>query len=443
MNLKRYRVTNIQEALQLIKRDLGPEAIIVSTRQVKEGKGTFGLFGKTVLEVTAARDDKPKATLSSALGRNLNGQLALEAEEVVPPAEVEEPPLRPPLSTPPPAPAPPPQAVEPPPDIDSGALQPIRQELQGLREVVEELSSRTSAFEEFSNNQLRHELGEMRHMLHLMASRSSLPDDLDLQENLMMLYQQLKFGGLEDKFSRRLVLEAQKNISEEDLQNFSYVKIFLARMLMKIIRTTEGIEYINSTQKVVALIGPTGVGKTTTAAKIASDQMLNRKRRVGLITVDTFRIAAVEQLRTYAKIINVPLRIVSDRQEMDKAVESFSDCDVVVIDTGGCSQRDEGQMFELREIFDERGRIHNLLVLSSTTKDNDLNEITRKFGVMPIDGVIFTKLDESASYGTIFNHAIRFKKPISFLSTGQKVPEDIEMATKERMVDLLLNISGS
>ena len=431
MNLKRYRVTNIQEALQLIKRDLGPEAIIVSTRQVKEGRGTFGLFGKTVLEVTAARDDRPKATLSTALGRNLNGQPSLSAEELTPSAEVQNPPLRhpsPPLSSPPP--------------FDPGHLQPIRQELQGLREMVEELGNRTSAFEEFSNNQLRHELGEMRHMLHLMASRSSLPDDLDLPENLMMLYQQLKFGGLEDKFSRRLVLEAQKNISDEDLQNFSYVKIFLARMLMKIIRTTEGIEYITSSQKVVALIGPTGVGKTTTAAKIASEQMLKRKRRVGLITVDTFRIAAVEQLRTYAKIINVPLRIVSDRQEMDKAVESFSDCDVVVIDTGGCSQRDEGQMFELREIFDERGRIHNLLVLSSTTKDNDLNEITRKFGVMPIDGVIFTKLDESASYGTIFNHAIRFKQPISFLSTGQKVPDDIEMATKERMVDLLLNISG-
>ena len=436
MNLKRYRVTNIQEALQLIKRDLGPEAIIVSTRQVKEGRGTFGLFGKTVLEVTAARDDKPKATLSSTLGRNLNGQPSLGVEEIVPSAEVQEPSLRGP------SPLPPSPAVAPSPSLDAKTLQPIRQELQGLREVVEELSNRTSAFEEFSNNQLRHELGEMRHMLHLMASRSSLPDDLELPENLMMLYQQLKFGGLEDKFSRRLVLEAQKNISDEDLQNFSYVKIFIARMLMKILRTTEGIEYITAPQKVIALIGPTGVGKTTTAAKIASDQMLKRKRRVGLITVDTFRIAAVEQLRTYAKIINVPLRIVSDRQEMDKAVERFSDCDVVVIDTGGCSQRDEGQMFELREIFDERGRIHNLLVLSSTTKDNDLNEITRKFGVMPIDGVIFTKLDESASYGTIFNHAIRFKKPVSFLSIGQKVPEDIEVATKERMVDLLLNISG-
>ena len=112
MNLKRYRVTNIQEALQLIKRDLGPEAIIVSTRQVKEGRGTFGLFGKTVLEVTAARDDKPKATLSSTLGRNLNGQPSLGAEEIVPSAEVQEPSLRGPSPLPPsPAVAPSPSSV--------------------------------------------------------------------------------------------------------------------------------------------------------------------------------------------------------------------------------------------------------------------------------------------------------------------------------------------
>jgi len=162
-----------------------------------------------------------------------------------------------------------------------------------------------------------------------------------------------------------------------------------------------------------------------------------------MITIDTFRIAAVEQLRTYAKIINVPLSIVSDKADLDRAIASYSDYDVIIIDTGGCSQRDESQMFELRELFDERGRLHNVLVLSSTTKDSDLNEITRRFGVIPIDSVIFTKLDESSSYGSMFNHSIRFKKPISFLTTGQKVPEDIEVATKERLVDLMLNISGN
>ena len=101
------------------------------------------------------------------------------------------------------------------------------------------------------------------------------------------------------------------------------------------------------------------------------------------------------------------------------------------------------QLFDMREIFDERGRIHNTLVLSATSKDIDIYEVTRKFGSMPIDSVIFTKLDESATYGSLFNHAIRFKKPLSYLSIGQKIPEDIEVASKERLVDLLLNISGT
>ena len=427
MDLKRYRVNNIQEALQLIKKDLGPEAVIVSTRQVKEGKGTFGLFGKTVLEVTAALDQEQKSApaktppptqAAAAVAYGIKDQETQPSSNVVP--------FRP-TST-----------------KDSQSLiLPIQKDVQELKESIDEIKIKTATYGDHVINQLKHELGEMRHMLHMIVSQSVHHDDLHLPENLMILFQQMKFGGLEEKFARRVVLEAQKNISEEDLQNFSYVKIFLARMLMKIIKTTNGIENIEQSQKIVSLIGPTGVGKTTTAAKICSEQILQYKRKVALITVDTMRIAAVEQLRAYAKVINVPLRIVSDKVELDRAISSYADYDVIVIDTGGCSQRDETQMFELRDIFDERGRLHNILVLSATTKDSDTNEITRKFGSMPLDSIVFTKLDESSSYGSIFNHAIRFKKPVSYLTTGQNVPEDIELATKERLVDLLLHISGS
>ena len=427
MDLKRYRVNNIQEALQLIKKDLGPEAVIVSTRQVKEGKGTFGLFGKTVLEVTAALDQEqksapaktpPPAQAAAAVAYGIKDQETQSSSNVVPFRST---------ST-----------------KDSQSLiLPIQKDVQELKESIDEIKIKTATYGDHVINQLKHELGEMRHMLHMIVSQSVHHDDLHLPENLMILFQQMKFGGLEEKFARRVVLEAQKNISEEDLQNFSYVKIFLARMLMKIIKTTNGIENIEQSQKIVSLIGPTGVGKTTTAAKICSEQILQYKRKVALITVDTMRIAAVEQLRAYAKVINVPLSIVSDKVELDRAISSYADYDVIVIDTGGCSQRDETQMFELRDIFDERGRLHNILVLSATTKDSDTNEITRKFGSMPLDSIVFTKLDESLSYGSIFNHAIRFKKPVSYLTTGQNVPEDIELATKERLVDLLLHISGS
>ena len=427
MDLKRYRVNNIQEALQLIKKDLGPEAVIVSTRQVKEGKGTFGLFGKTVLEVTAALDQEQKSApaktppptqAAAAVAYGIKDQETQPSSNVVPYRSTS--------------------------NKDSHSLiLPIQKDVQELKESIDEIKIKTATYGDHVINQLKHELGEMRHMLHMIVSQSVHHDDLHLSENLRILFQQMKFGGLEEKFARRVVLEAQKNISEEDLQNFSYVKIFLARMLMKIIKTTNGIENIEQSQKIVSLIGPTGVGKTTTAAKICSEQILQYKRKVALITVDTMRIAAVEQLRAYAKVINVPLSIVSDKVELDLAISSYADYDVIVIDTGGCSQRDETQMFELRDIFDERGRLHNILVLSATTKDSDTNEITRKFGSMPLDSIVFTKLDESSSYGSIFNHAIRFKKPVSYLTTGQNVPEDIELATKERLVDLLLHISGS
>lgn len=440
MNLKRYRVHNIQEALQLIKKDLGPEAVIVSTRQVKDGNKAFGLFAKTMLEVTAAKDDKSQAKPAPATASNLAGGYratvngsprASEGGTTVAPPEAS-----PPVSR---AASSPSSSISDPYKV----LQPLRQEIQDLREMIQTLGDRTASYEGQTVAQLKQELGEMRYMLHSLASKSGQSEDLNLPENLMVLYQQLRFSGMEEKFARRLMLEAQKNIAEEDLQNFSYVKIFIARMLMKIVKTTRGVENITAPQKIFSLIGPTGVGKTTTAAKIASEQLLRYKRRVALITIDTYRIAAVEQLRTYAKIINVPLSIVADKSDLDRAIASYSDYDVIIIDTGGCSQRDESQMFELREMFDERGRLHNVLVLSTTTKDSDLNEITRRFGVVPIDSVIFTKLDESSSYGSIFNHSIRFKKPISFLTTGQKVPEDIEVATKERLVDLMLNISGS
>ena len=390
MDLKRYRVNNIQEALQLIKKDLGPEAVIVSTRQVKEGKGTFGLFGKTILEVTAALDQEKKNTTTKTNPNQSAATLAYGKKKKAELTAI-------PFTT---------QAES---KENHSLILPLQKDVQELKESIDEIKVRTATYGDHVINQLKHELGEMRHMLHMIVSQSAYHDDLHLPENLMILFQQMKFGGLEEKFARRVVLEAQKNITEEDLQNFSYVKIFLARMLMKIIKTTNGIENIEPSQKIVSLIGPTGVGKTTTAAKICSEQILQYKRKVALITVDTMRIAAVEQLRAYAKVINVPLSIVSDKVELDRAISSYADYDVIVIDTGGCSQRDETQMFELRDIFDERGRLHNVLVLSATTKDSDTNEITRKFGSMPLDSIIFTKLDESSSYGSIFNHAIRYK----------------------------------
>ncbi|RTZ90005.1 MAG: flagellar biosynthesis protein FlhF [SAR324 cluster bacterium] len=430
MNLKRYRVNNIKEALKFIKRDLGSDAMIVSTRQVKENTGAFGLFGKTMLEVTASASEKKKDNRSSVpatkaletYGGSSETSETVLADTFLTPRNKSVLSVR---------------------DETRKMMLPIQKELQGIRITLGDLSSQSDGLDKHLMGELKHELGEMRHMMHILATHTGSIAEPDLPENLLLLYQQMKFSGMEERFSRRLVMEAQLNMTTEDIENFAYVKIFIARMLMKIIKITRGMEGLKSPQKIVALLGPTGVGKTTTLAKIASEQMLKYKRKVALISVDTNHSSAAEQIRSFAKKIKAPFNVVKYKAEMNRIIDSYESYDSIIIDTDGCSQRNEKQLYEMREIFDERGRIHNALVLSATSKDSDMSEVTRKFGCMPIDSIIFTKLDESASYGSLFNHAIRFKKPLSYLTIGQKVPEDIEVASRERLVDLLLNISGT
>ncbi len=429
MNLKRYRVNNIQEALQQIKKDLGPDAIIVSTRQVKESSGKFGLFGKTMLEVTAAKDKKSSQPASKKPAAKASPAPAAN------PYGIPTPPEKPKAAAPLVAPQTASSSEE-----TRRMLLPLQEEIQELKDMIKSMERPPT--ENRAVVQLQQEVSEVRSMVQTLAAQTSQLRNEDFPENLVVLFQQMVFAGLEEKFAKRLIQEAQKSIPAEELNNFPYVKIFIARMMMKIVKTTKGIEKNGRKQRIVALIGPTGVGKTTTSAKIASEQVLKYKRKVALLTIDTFRIGAVEQLRAYAKIMNIPFEVVANKAELNRIAAKYSDFDVILIDTGGRSQRDEAQMYELREMLDDPGRIDNYLVLSATTKDNEISEITRKFGELPLDGVIFTKLDESTTYGCIFNHAIRFKKPVAFLTTGQKVPEDIEVASKERLVDLLLNISG-
>ena len=426
MDLKRYRVKNIKEALAFIKRDLGPDALIVSTRQVKDGKGAFGMFGKTMLEVTAAASETKKSTAQAKTFEKFRHDSEISEASVA--NTFLTPKNKTALSIP---------------DETRKLMLPIQEELQGIRLSLGDLSNQSDSFNNHMIGQLKNEIGEMRHMLNLIASRSNNLSEPDLPENLLLLYQQMKFSGLEEKFAQRIVLEAHRNMTEDDTGNYAYVKIFIARMLMKIIRTTKGLEGLKPKQKIVALLGPTGVGKTTTVAKIASEQMTKYKRKVALISVETNHSHTATQIRSFAKIIKAPISVVTNKSEMNKAISGYKEYESILIDTDGCSQRNEKQLMGMREFFDERGRIHNYLVLSATSKDSDINEVTRKFGSMPIDSIIFTKLDESATYGSLFNHAIRFKKPFSYLSVGQKIPEDIEVASKERLVDLLLNISGT
>jgi flagellar biosynthesis protein FlhF len=434
MQIKRYRGADMQEALQKVKQDLGTDAIILSTRQVRGGKGTFGLFGRPLLEVTAARDADLSPEDAGSLSGSGAGLLAKFTKGRKPGAGAgagDDQAVRQFMAR---------HRVE-----TQGLLAPLQDDIHDLKEILRTVTERgrDQARDEASMGQIRAEMADMRQMLHMLSAQSAGLRDANFPENLVVLYQQLLFNGMEDKFARRLIEECARTIPPKDLEDFAYVKIFLARMLMKIVRVTGGIQTDPGRQKIVALVGPTGVGKTTTVAKLASEQLLKHHRQVALVTVDTFRIAAVEQLKVYAKIMGVPIAVVSDKTELQHALQSFSGKDIVFVDTGGRSQRDELQMSELYSLFGNgsESSIDVCLTLGATTKDADLTEITRRFGEIPLKSVIFTKLDESTQYGSIFNHSIRFKLPVAYLTTGQKVPEDVEVSTKERLVDLLLNIT--
>ena len=191
--------------------------------------------------------------------------------------------------------------------------------------------------------------------------------------------------------------------------------------------------------KVWSFIGPTGVGKTTTLAKLAAHFSLELKKKVTLVTVDTYRIGAIDQLSTYSRVLGLPLEIASGREELGEILQRNRQQDLVLIDTAGRNPYQLEQLEELKDILSVDRRMENHLVLSATTKDYDLAQIGERFSLLPIRSYIFTKIDETEEFTSLFNQLLRFRRPLSYLTNGQRVPEDIELATKGRVAYLVLN----
>jgi flagellar biosynthesis protein FlhF len=189
--------------------------------------------------------------------------------------------------------------------------------------------------------------------------------------------------------------------------------------------------------RIVAMVGPTGVGKTTTIAKLAA-RAYKHGVKVALITIDTFRIGAVAQLETYSGIMGLPLEVASTPAELAEALAAHADKQLIFIDTAGRSPRDREKLQELKSFLNMNPAIEVHLCLAATTRDNELARTVARFGVLPVSRLLFTKLDESESFGSIVNVHLRDKVPLSYFTTGQKVPEDIEAATAGKVAELLI-----
>lgn len=281
------------------------------------------------------------------------------------------------------------------------------------------------------------------------ATDAPIPEPLDPGSPAMRGGSRASVATLEDPFLRRILslgllpefagklAEEIKALCPRD-RGEENLKTGLNYLRWKLMESVEIMPELQG-PRVWAFVGPTGVGKTTTLAKVAAHFSLRFKKRMILITLDTYRIGAIEQLKTYARILGLPLEIVTGPEELGEIIRKYQELDLLLIDTAGRNPYQPSQMEELKNFLTVDPRIENHLVLSATTKDFDLDQIVRRFSVLPIQSYIFTKIDETEEYISLFNQLLRCRRPLSFLTNGQRVPEDIEMATKGRVAGLVLN----
>jgi len=390
MKIKRFEAVDMEEAIRKIKREMGPEAVILSTRRVRRGGGVLGLFGPVGVEVTAAIDYDGPISSPQSSSRSKN------------------------------------------------TLQSLLEDLQGIKEGMQSLKDLYSTRRPDHGADLQQAIGQLREALETLKQENRKPELSSLHENLVVLYQRLIAAGIDEWVALKSVESVQQQLPMDRIKVKEYTETCLVELLSQLVKVSGPLLGQDRQQKVAIFIGPTGVGKTTTIAKLAAHHALADKARVALITLDTYRIAAVEQLKTYARIIGVPVNVASNAWEVREILAHRKEADLVMIDTAGRSQRDQFRMTELQDLFKQGLTLETCLVLSATTKENDLKDILQKYRGLTIDRLIFTKLDETTTCGNVFNTLLGTGKPLSYITFGQKVPEDIELATPKRLVDLVL-----
>jgi flagellar biosynthesis protein FlhF len=290
---------------------------------------------------------------------------------------------------------------------------------------------------------LQAQFGEQLGRLHAMVaeiSRHGRIDHLlpDMPAALVPTYAALLEADVPEVLARRLVRHVAETAEPEELARPEAVREALGEAVASYLPIAPPIAAVPGARRVVALVGPTGVGKTTTVAKLAANFKLVHGLRPGLVTVDTYRIAAVEQLRTYAEIIDLPLAVANEPGQMRGALESLGRVDLVLIDTAGRSPRDEVKIRELADFLAEARPDEVHLVLSATSAERSLRAAVERFALARADRLILTKLDEADGLGGILAAIGQANLPVSYLTTGQAVPDDIEPADRRRLARLIL-----
>ena len=384
MLIKKYTVNNMNEALTRIRYELGKDAVIISQRKIKK-PGIKGIFSKRQLEVTAAvenssidRNSKVKSTSIHA-SNNSYSRKGTSADY----------------------------------NMDKS----INDLKNLMNKEIENKRNKQAVVDnnEQKKSEIESEVKEMKDMLKAVMKNTTKDSKDELLEFLSNSDIDMQFY---DEFNEKL--KGDFDVSK------------LRDIMSRDIKSSN--DDLNGN---VVLVGPTGVGKTTTIAKLAGNLSLVKKKKVGLITVDTYRIGAVEQLKTYAEIMNIPFEVVITIKEMEAAIKKMKDCDVVLIDTTGRSSKNKMQISELRAFVDKANATSINIVISATTKNKDIKTILEGYQILNYDKVIITKLDETSVYGSIYNISRIANKPIRYVTTGQNVPDDIKDLSKDEAIKLV------
>jgi len=429
MIIRRYTGSNTQEVMKKVKMDLGSEAVILNTRKMKK-RGLLHIFSKPVIEILAAVEDE-KANGSSSYKRDnfadkngrgsaLNYNYKQDKNKFV---EKEE-------------------------NIKNleNKINNIELTLQKFYDKIQNTNNINIA-NDSGNSQNINDSGNMQQInlnlenkekvISSTKSESKNEENGSLSKILNVFSNNLRQNEVENELVDEIIAKAKEKLVSNS--SISEIVTVLYRIISDLLGKPEPLVFREDGKPtVIAFVGPTGVGKTTTLAKIAAHYSIYQNKKVGLITADTYRIAAVEQLKTYAEIMGMPVSVVYSPEEIKEAINQHSDKDIIFIDTAGRSHRNKHQFEELKRLIDICEPDEIYLLINSSTSMKNCRDIIKNYDFLKEYKLIFTKADETQMTGIILNVRHITGRKLSYLTTGQSVPDDIEVVDIAKVTKKLL-----
>ena len=400
MIIKKYIGKTEENAVGTAKKELGNNIVIMNVRNVKR-KGLFSVLRPKIVEITVAlEEEKEQKSLAEMQKR----------AALLPQSNVEH----------------------------SNKLFESPDSSNNIEEKLDSLQT-------LLVNQFQKSENDKKEMKDNKDKENTIVDDIQPTKEpehmafIRLLYNKMIDNDIDEKYANQIMEEIEKLCKPNMPFDNTLVNTY-QKMILKFGKS-EGILPAEEGPKVIFFIGPTGVGKTTTIAKIASNFAVEEKKKIVLLTADTYRIAAAEQLRTYANILEVPFRVIYSEQDIQTAVSDFSKYDYIFVDTAGHSHKNEKQIDQILNMIQSVDSIAEkqvFLVLSANTKYSDLIKIANSYDTLEEYKLIFTKLDETTTLGNLYNLKLHTNAPIAYITLGQNVPDDIEPFNPQKTVKQLL-----